>query len=282
MARIARWTQKIFASSATNTGVFGSGQLGTKVLTTSLADIQSLSAWSSGWLSAVLDSKKFPPLEEVQAIDYLVTTQLAYIFQEGVPEYDAGTTYYHYSIVKKVGTFQLYGSKTDSNVGNALTDTVNWLYLCDLSNINVGLLPANNLSDVSNAATSLSNIGGLAKASNLSDLANIATALTNLGFTSGTNWVKLPASLGCYLFQWGTWSGTTSGSSPVYEGGVTVSFPKSFASNLGFFPSVQDVSGGGLQETVWYNGLNLNNCGVQFSCKSSGVTMSGYWFAIGT
>lgn len=138
MSRIQRWTQKIFAGGATNNGVFGSGQDGSKILSNSLSDIQEKTAWGTGWLAATIGALKFPPLEEQQGIQYLITTQLAYMFQEGIVEYDAATTYYHYSIVKAPGTFQLFGSLTDANVGNALptapASSANWQFLIDLSN----------------------------------------------------------------------------------------------------------------------------------------------------
>ncbi len=133
MARITRKTQKIFAGSATNNGVFGSAQLGTKVLSNNLDTIQGLPAFDTGWLDAVLGNKKFPPLEEFQALDYINTYQTSYLFQEGIPEYDAGTTYYANSIVKKAGTYQLYGSITDTNLGNALTDATKWQFLVDFA-----------------------------------------------------------------------------------------------------------------------------------------------------
>ncbi len=132
MARIARKTQKIFAGSASNNGQFGSGQTGAKVLSNDLDVIQSLAAWGTGWLQAVLGTKKFPPLEEFQSCNYVNTYQLAYQFQEGIPEYDSGTTYFTFSLVKKAGTAQLYRSLTDTNVGNALTDATKWKFLIDL------------------------------------------------------------------------------------------------------------------------------------------------------
>jgi len=51
---------------------------------------------------------------------------------EVIPEYDAGTTYYADSIVCKTGTYQLYGSITNGNIGNALTDGTNWQLICNL------------------------------------------------------------------------------------------------------------------------------------------------------
>lgn len=140
MARIQRWTQKIFASGASNNGIFGSAQAGTKILSNSLSDIQSLPAWAAGWLDATIGALKFPPLEEMQGVQYLTTTQISYLFQEGIAEYDAATTYYHFSIVKAPGTFQLFGSLIDANVGNALptapASNGNWQFLIDLGNTN--------------------------------------------------------------------------------------------------------------------------------------------------
>lgn len=136
MAKLARKTQKVFASGATNNGQFGSAQLGTKVLSNDLDVLQALDAFLEGWLDGIIGAKRFPTLEEFQALNYIDTYQLAYLFQEGIPEWDTNTNYFTRSIVKKTGTYQLYGSKIDNNQGNALPVAVsddNWLYLQDLS-----------------------------------------------------------------------------------------------------------------------------------------------------
>lgn len=138
MARIARFTQQVFASGASNNGQFGSAQAGTKVVTNDLALIQALPAWEAGWLDATIGALKFPPLEEMQGLQYVQTSQLAYLLQQGIAEYDAGTTYYHFSIVCAPNTFQLFGSLVDSNIGNALptapNSNSNWQFLVDLGN----------------------------------------------------------------------------------------------------------------------------------------------------
>ncbi len=139
MSRISRWTQKIFALGAANNGQFGSAQVGTKILSNDLSVLQTLSAFNSGWLSAVLGSSKFPPLEEFQALSYIETTQLAYLFQEGIPAYDAGTTYYTNSIVKEAGTYNIYGSVTNANIGNPLSDPTNWTLLINLASAAAGI-----------------------------------------------------------------------------------------------------------------------------------------------
>ncbi len=134
MAKIPRKNQKIFAGSAANNGQFGSAQLGTKVTSTDLDVLQALAAYGTGWLDAVIGTKKFPTLEEFQALSYIETTQLAYLFQEGIPEWNTSTNYFTHSIVKKTGTYEIYGSLTDDNQGNALTDATKWVLLQDLSN----------------------------------------------------------------------------------------------------------------------------------------------------
>lgn len=142
MAKITRKLLKVFASNAVNNGVFGSAQAGTKVLSSNIDTLQGLPAWLNGWLDATISAQKLPTLEEMQAIDYVITTQLSYLFQEGIPEYLGTQTYYENSIVKKAGTYELYGSKIDDNLGNALpiqVDDANWQYLGDLAQlVNIG------------------------------------------------------------------------------------------------------------------------------------------------
>lgn len=142
MSRIDRKHQKVFAGGASNNGQFGSAQAGTKITSNDLDTLQALAAWSAGWNSATISGERLPTLEEMQALHYITTTQLAYLFQEGVAEYNADTEYHENSVVKKSGTYELYGSLTNNNTGNALpsqTDNANWQYLGDLAQlINAG------------------------------------------------------------------------------------------------------------------------------------------------
>lgn len=128
MTKIVRATQKIFGSTATSTdvGIFGSAHAGSPAYSKDPETIQSLSEFEAGWGSPTGGGVVPPAMEDVNALDLVVTSQLAYLLQEGVAEYDAGTTYYINSIVKKTGTTNLYKSLVDSNIGNALTDITKW------------------------------------------------------------------------------------------------------------------------------------------------------------
>ena len=157
MAKLSRKNQKIFASGATNNGQFGSAVVGTKIKSNDVETLQNLVAYLQGWDSATIGGQKLPTLEEFQALHYITNYQLAYLFQEGISEWNTDTEYFIDSVIKN-GT-ALYSSKTDNNSGNILTDTVNWLYLGDISrildleninaNINVGVaasVGSNNLT----------------------------------------------------------------------------------------------------------------------------------------
>ena len=127
MARLQRKNQKVFAGEATNNGVFGSLQAGTKQYSNDVETIQSLSAYNTGWNSATISSEKLPPLAEFQSLQYMMTSQLAYIFQEGVPEWNANTTYYSGSCVKVIdgSNFSLFVSLVDNNT-SATTVSSDW------------------------------------------------------------------------------------------------------------------------------------------------------------
>lgn len=129
MAKITRSTQKIFGGNAANDDIaaFGSMITGTPVYTDNIEDLQT-TAYEEGW-SAAIAANEAPFLEEMNGVQYGLSKQLAYTFQEGIPEYDAGTTYFIGSIVKTLNSNNvpiLYYSLTDNNMGNPITDTTNW------------------------------------------------------------------------------------------------------------------------------------------------------------
>ena len=134
MAKLLRETHKQFGSAGTSDNfaqygsIVGPGVAYTKDIDT----IQALSAWTAGWQSAVYPSNSAPFLEEMNAWCYEHSYQMSYVLQEGIPEWDDATTYFIGSIVKKAGTFELYGSLINTNLGNALPSQVsnaNWEYL---------------------------------------------------------------------------------------------------------------------------------------------------------
>lgn len=139
MAKIPRKTQKIFGSSAGATGIteYGSPASGTPVYDTDLDNIQTV-VWGTGWSGAALAGTEIPTFQDFNAIHFVATNQIGYLLQEGIAEYDAGTEYHTNSIVKKTGTYEIYGSKVNANTGNALpaaVDDANWQYLGSLANL---------------------------------------------------------------------------------------------------------------------------------------------------
>ena len=190
MTILARVTQKIFAS-ANPGGIdygnvqFGSTALGTPTATNDVAVLQSLTAYTNGWQNATNSGENLPALSEDNALHYVETYQLAYLFQEGIPEYDTGTTYRTDSIVKQSGTTKLYKSIVDNNTGNALTNGTYWALLGDLANIptSTPLLAANNLSDVASASTARSNLGLAGVLSSIQTGANNIITVTSNAIT---------------------------------------------------------------------------------------------------
>lgn len=126
MAKIVRKTQKIFASSAgvNQIAQYGSLAAAAPAFTTDPAVIQSLANYLGGWFSAVIGSNS-PAIEDMNAIQYLYAYQLAYLMQEGIAEWDAGTTYYIGSIVSD-GIGLTYISKIDNNLNSPITSN-DWL-----------------------------------------------------------------------------------------------------------------------------------------------------------
>lgn len=130
MARLARYTQNLFASTATTNQIaeFGSLAAGSPARysgsTITPAIVQTLSNYLSGWFAAV-EGAYSPAIEDENALDYLFSYQLSYMLQLGIPEWSSTTTYYAGSIVQDgIGT--LYVSIQNTNLNNALTVGTFW------------------------------------------------------------------------------------------------------------------------------------------------------------
>lgn len=130
MTKYTRLTGKVFGSSATATGddpeigQFGSALAGTYNGTTDVATIQSLPAWQKGFIGCVTPNTQFPPLPEMTGFGKVLSQQICYLLQQGVPEYDSGTTYYNgnWCAYNK----NLYTAKADGFSNVAPTDTTKW------------------------------------------------------------------------------------------------------------------------------------------------------------
>lgn len=125
MAKLLRKIQKIFGENApeTDIGIIGSLAAANPDTSKDVEEIQSLGNYLNGWDDVSLGAY-WPPLEDRNGLDYVITYQLAYLMQQGVPEWNSLTTYYTNSIVAVNGV--LYLSKTDDNLNNPVTDNDFW------------------------------------------------------------------------------------------------------------------------------------------------------------
>ena len=142
MAKYSRITGKVFGASASASGdnpeigQFGSALAGTYSGTTDVATIQSLSAWSKGFIDAVNPTTQFPTLPEMTGFGKVLSHQICYLLQQGVAEWDSGTTYYTNSWCSYNGS--LYISKSDNNTNNTPTNVTYWTKFTGASSRNIG------------------------------------------------------------------------------------------------------------------------------------------------
>lgn len=140
MTNYSRKSAKVFGETASAVGTdpdigpeigqFGSAKAGTYNGTNDIDVIQSLPAWSNGWIDAVTPSQQFPTLPERTAVDYVQSYQNAYLLQKGIAEWDSATVYYTTSYCQHNGG--IYRSKVNDNIGNtpvANTSNGYWQYL---------------------------------------------------------------------------------------------------------------------------------------------------------
>lgn len=119
MAQLTRVKQKIFgATGGTGEfGKFGSDSLGAAETTKDLALIQSLAPYEQGLFAATNNANEPPRIQDINALYLLFSSQLAYYFQNGLPEWEAGTSYYAVvSYCQRSGV--VYRSVTNDNVNH--------------------------------------------------------------------------------------------------------------------------------------------------------------------
>lgn len=126
MPKIERKTQKIFGGNAESDqlAVFGSMITGTPVYNDDIETLQS-EAYTEGWQVAVA-ANEAPFMEEMNGVQYGFSKQLAYLFQQGIAEWDAGTTYYLNSFCQVGGV--IYKSMQDENINHSPADDTEGTY----------------------------------------------------------------------------------------------------------------------------------------------------------
>ena len=97
MAKLTRKTQKIFADSAAASQITAFGSIKANSPNPPVyskdPDVIQSNEFMQGW-SGATQYDYAPYRQDMNAIQNLVTRQLAYLFQAGIPEYDPATEYY--------------------------------------------------------------------------------------------------------------------------------------------------------------------------------------------
>ena len=186
MAGITRATAAIFSTTGlTPTAGFGAAANGTTTTeagtSNSVSNIQTgtSGAWAGGWISAVLGASKFPAVEDMNAINNVFSTQIAYILERGIPEYDAGTSYNTGDIARGIGLTTLYASVGNGNIGNALSNATYWTFLCDLAGLTASVFTGGTSTGSANAQT----LASVVPASGLTP-SNGQTIIFTAGYTN--------------------------------------------------------------------------------------------------
>lgn len=127
MSALSRIVQKVFGSSLVasgNVAVFGSLQAGAPAYSNDPATIQSLPGFLSGFNGAVVGNNA-PAIQDMNGLMLLVTHQIAYMLQTGMPAWSASETYFLNGFCQVDG--EVYVSLTNDNLNNdPVTDTNNW------------------------------------------------------------------------------------------------------------------------------------------------------------
>lgn len=124
--KLERKVMEIYGENAATRDIIAYGSdIAGNIVETKDPDVIQTEAYKTGVRSAVVGNNS-TTLQNRQALDFLFSRQLKYLYQHGVAEWGADETYFVNSLA--VGSNgNLYVSLTDNNKGNdPVTDTTNW------------------------------------------------------------------------------------------------------------------------------------------------------------
>jgi len=189
MAKLTRLYHKIFginANFSSQMGKFGSLKNGSPSYAANAAEVQSLGNFESGLYDCVIGNNS-PAIQDLNGLFHHMGRQIGYIFQSGVSEYDADTTYYINSYCSEGGV--LYISIADDNQNNLpSTSPTKWKPYVDvyLSALGVSVTPANDgVINLGSVAKSFKGIYSDIQVSN-----NIEIAALEIDWSIATNFYK--------------------------------------------------------------------------------------------
>jgi len=164
MAKILRKALVPFgnAGPTSSFGQFGSKQAGLPQTSQDPAVIQQLPAWTNGWQDAVVTANKAAYLEDMNGWCYVHSYMVAYILQQGIPEWDTNTAYYIDSIVQ-ANSGQQFRSLQNANQGNTPpTGASNafWRWINPPQDL-VGTATLNKIPKVTNTAPATGSTGSV-------------------------------------------------------------------------------------------------------------------------
>lgn len=184
MSNLPRKLQKIFGGSLSASGNiarFGSLAAGAPAYSTDLDQIQT-AEWLGAWAAALINAPgglSSPALQDMNAVLLVLSQQLAYVLQKGIPDWLSTQEYFTDDFVKVAGV--VYISKTDNNTGNNPTsDANNWKTL--QSTLGLGIAQARAwvcFDGTTGAITSAHNVASVTRTAAGRYILNFTTALPN-------------------------------------------------------------------------------------------------------
>lgn len=225
--------QKIFGSFGPTAefGKIGSKAAASPIKTKDLALMQTLAQYEQGLAAIISDqgTSQLPYLEDLNSLFLLITSQLAYIMQSGIPEWDAETEYYKdvsMVLFNKEILIDAYGTPGTPNLNfNPSTNPTKWVPLT-LTNL---ILITPEISDpviTGNLQGVTANFSGLLQGVT----ANFSgTVSGNSATFSGQVGIKTPAHATYKLHILGSSTGQTASPSgddlvlePNSNGGISI------------------------------------------------------------